>query len=566
MDIIRFLEVFCQSSNHVYLVFQDSSNYFLLPLTLLVLSIIPISSVERKTKFFLSTEFVKEPLYSNHITYTIMEYGWLSLLPPVLAIILAIRTKQVFVSLLFGIWLGWVIINGWNPLYGTFDAVQALVDVFKSEGNTRTIMFAALVGALIIFIQKSGGVEGFIIKVTRLLEHYEAKKSGSNRIIVQLLAWLTGVLIFVESSISVLTVGALYRPLFDRLQISREKLAYIADSSSAPSSILIPFNGWGAFIMGLLLAQGFSDPFATMFKSMIYNFYPILALIFVLVIILTGKDFGPMAKAERRVRETGKLLPDGAQPMISDELTDVATKNGVKPKAYNMVLPILVMVLMMPIMLTYTGWSAAMTDRADAGFFGQMFYAIGQGSGSTAVLIAVLTAILFSMVLYRAQGIMKMKEMVDLTLKGIAGMIPLALLMLMAFAIGNVCKELDTGNYVAEVASAWLSPGLVPFIVFLVSCFIAFSTGTSWGTFAIMIAIAVPMARTMDANVYITIAAALGGGVFGDHCSPISDTTILSSMASASDHIDHVRTQLPYAAVAGVSAALIYLLLGLFIL
>ena len=166
------------------------------------------------------------------------------------------------------------------------------------------------------------------------------------------------------------------------------------------------------------------------------------------------------------------------------------------------------------------------------------------------------------MLLYRAQGIMRSKEMVDLTLKGISGMMPLALLMLMAFAIGAVCKELGTGVYVADVAKTWLSPSLVPFIVFVVSCFIAFSTGTSWGTFAIMIAIAVPMAQEMDANVHLAIAAALGGGVFGDHCSPISDTTILSSMASASDHIDHVKTQMPYALVAGGITCVLYLLLG----
>ena len=491
------------------------------------------------------------------------EYGFLSLLPPVIAIVLAIRTKQVFVSLFLGIWLGWVIINDFNILKGSFDTVQALVDVFKDAGNTRTIMFCALVGALIIFIQRSGGVEGFIRQVSKLLERYEQRKEGSNRVVVQFLAWLTGVLIFVESSISVLTVGALYRPLFDKLQIPREKLAYIADSSSAPSSILIPFNGWGAFIMGLLLAQGFSDPFATMFKALIYNFYPMIALILVLVIIFTKKDFGPMANAEKRAKEEGKLLADDAQPMISDELTDVEVVPGVEPKAYNMILPITVMVLMMPIMLAVTGWEAAIENRPDAGFFSKAFFAIGQGSGSTSVLIAVLLSILFSMIFYRVQGIMRMKEMIDLTLKGISGMMPLALLMLMAFAIGAVCKQMQTGQYVADVAATWLSPKLVPFIVFLVSCFIAFSTGTSWGTFAIMISIAVPMAQQMEANVYITIAAAIGGGVFGDHCSPISDTTILSSMASASDHIDHVKTQLPYAGLAGGLAALGYLLIGL---
>lgn len=210
------------------------------------------------------------------------DYGILSLIPPVVAIILAIASRQVFISLLFGIWLGWVILSDYQLLEGSLAAVQALVDVFQDPGNTRTIMFCALVGTLIIFIQRSGGVEGFILRVNRLLAHYEQKKKGSNRLIIQFLAWLTGLLIFVESSISVLTVGALYRPIFDRLQIPREKLAYIADSSSAPSSMLIPFNGWGAFIMTLLLAQGFDDPFATMVKSITWNFYPMLALIMVL--------------------------------------------------------------------------------------------------------------------------------------------------------------------------------------------------------------------------------------------------------------------------------------------
>ena len=490
-------------------------------------------------------------------------FGIWSLLPPIVAIILAIATRQVFVSLLLGIFLGWVIIKDGNLWLGFLDTVQALVDVFKDSGNTRTIMFCALVGALIVFIQRSGGVEGFILKVNKLLERYEQKKTGSNRVVVQFLAWLTGVLIFVESSISVLTVGALYRPVFDKLGISREKLAYIADSSSAPASILIPFNGWGAFIMTLLATAGFANPFGTMFQAMVYNFYPIFALILVLVIIFTKKDWGPMANAERRAREEGKVLPDGAQPMVSDELTSVAPKEGIQPQARNMIIPIATMVLMMPIMLTYTGWQTALTEVPNESFFGKVFFAIGNGSGSTAVLIAVITSLLLSMIYYRVQGIMKMKEMIDLTLKGIAGLMPLALLMLMAFAIGAVCKQLGTGIYVANITKEWVSPGIVPFLVFLVTCFIAFSTGTSWGTFAIMIPIAVQMAQGLDANVIIAIAAVMGGGVFGDHCSPISDTTILSSMASASDHIDHVRTQLPYALTAGGLAALFYLIVGM---
>ena len=491
-----------------------------------------------------------------------MHEGFWSLVPPLVAIVLAILTRQVYVSLLIGIFLGWVVLTDGNLLQGALATIEALVEVFQDAGNARTILFAALVGSLIVFIQRSGGVAGFIRWIDHLLVHFERQRAGRNRVVIQLLAWLTGLLIFVESSISVLTVGALYRPVFDRLKISREKLAYLADSSSAPSSILLPFNAWGAFIMGLLVKEGFDDPFAVLFTSMKYNFYPILAILLALGLILWGKDFGPMAKAERRVRGGGPLLRPGATPLVAAELTEVAPKAGVPPRAFNMLVPIGTMVAMMPVMLAYTGWAEALANRPAADFFGRFFYAIGQGSGSTAVLVAVVTALFVSAVLYRVQGIFRLRELTDLTLQGIAGLMPLALLMLFAFAINAVCKQLGTGLYVAEVTQAWLSPALVPALVFLISCFIAFSTGTSWGTFGIMMAIAVPMATQLNADPYMAIAAVMGGGVFGDHCSPISDTTILSSMASATDHIDHVQTQLPYALLAGGGATLLYLLLG----
>ena len=489
--------------------------------------------------------------------------GFWSLLPPLVAIILAIKTRQVFISLLFGIWMGWVILSDANFFYGTIYTIQALVDVFKEPGNTRTIMFSSLVGALIAFVQRSGGVEGFIIYINRFLKRQEEKRNTSPRKMVQIMAWLTGVAIFVESSINVLTVGSIFRPIFDRLKIPREKLAYIADSISAPTCILIPLNAWGAYIMGLLLAQGISNPLKAMIKAYPLNFYPIFAMIFVVAVILTQKDIGPMKKAERRAIEEGKVIRDGATPMISTEVISMEKVDGITPRARNMIIPIATMVGMMPIGLIYTGWSQVENIGASP-LWKQLFLALGKGSGSTAVLWAVLTAIFVGALLYRGQKILKLPEIINLVFKGVGGLIPLALLMMLAFAIGKVCRDLGTGIYVAEVTKAWLSPKLVPFIVFLVAGFIAFSTGTSWGTFAIMIPIGLQMAQIMDANIYLTIAAALGGGVFGDHSSPISDTTIISSMASASDHIDHVKTQLPYALIAGVVTSLVYLAIGIF--
>ncbi|MFA5297382.1 MAG: Na+/H+ antiporter NhaC family protein [Lutibacter sp.] len=487
------------------------------------------------------------------------DYGLLSIFPPILAILLALKTKQVYAALIFGTWLGWLIISDWNLVSGTFATLEAFVNVFKSPSNTRVIMFSALVGALLLFIQYSGGVDGFMISISKLIARLESKHNIQSRMLVQLLALATGLLLFVETSISSLTVGTLYRPLFDKLKIPREKLAYIADSSSAPSSILIPINAWGAFLMGLLLVQGVKNPMSVLLHAMVYNFYPILTILLVFVIIVSKKDFGLMAKAEKRTKETGKLLNDNAHPLISDTITSLKSKPGIKLRAMNMYIPILTMVMMMPVYLIYTGWPMVAHSIS---FFDHSIKAIGSGSGSSAVLYSVVTSILVAMVLYRSQKIMKTKEMIELTLKGISELMPLALLMLLAFSISDVSNQLGTGVYVATQTKAWLTPQLLPFILFVISSFIAFSTGTSWGTFAIMMAIAIPMANAQGADLPLVVAATIGGGVFGDHCSPISDTTIISSMASASDHIDHVNTQLPYALFIGGITAVLYLILG----
>ncbi len=336
-------------------------------------------------------------------------------------------------------------------------------------------------------------------------------------------------------------------------------MAYIVDSSSAPTSILIPFNAWGAFIMGLLIAQGIEAPLTTLATSLVYNLYPMLTILLVFILIVSKRDFGPMAKAEKRTRETGKLLNDNARPMVSDEITSCEMKEGIKPRAINMILPLLTMIVMMIVSLSFTGWDKVEGSNS---FFGHFTSSLGHGSGSSAVLYSVTSAILAAMILYRTQGIMKLHKMVELILKGISELIPLALLMMLAFSISEVCNTLGTGLFVADFSKDWLSPELLPVIIFILSSFIAFSTGTSWGTFAIMISLAIPMAQLHGSNIYLIVAATIGGGVFGDHCSPISDTTIISSMASASDHIDHVRTQLPYALLTGAATALIYLVLG----
>lgn len=462
-------------------------------------------------------------------------YGWISILPPLLAIILAIKTKQVYPSLFLGIWLGWTAVNRWNPLAGLRDALEASVDVFKDSGNTKVIIFSMMVGALIILMQHSGGVKGFIQWISR-------KGLVQNRRSAGLLLWVIGVLIFIESNMINLVIGSIGRPIFDKFKVPREKLAYLAHSTSAPVCVMIPFNGWGAVLTGLLVAQQIENPFFTVLKAVTTNFYAIFTILLVLFIIITQKDFGPMAKAEKRARETGKLIRDGAQLLVSEETIAMPVKEGVKPRPVNMILPLVAMVLIVPLGLLVTGNGH-----------------IEQGSGSTSVFWAVLMGVFTAAIIYKVQKIFSLKEILDLVMKGMGGLIPMGLLMVFAFTMGATCKTMGTGPYVAGLATAAIHPVFIVPLVFLVACFISFATGTSWGTFAIMMPIAVPLALNMDINLALMVSAVMGGGVFGDHCSPVSDTTIISSMATACDHIDHVDTQLPYAFTAAGLALLFYL-------
>ncbi len=465
---------------------------------------------------------------------------WISILPPVLAIALAIGTRQVYLSLAGGIWLAWTILEGWNPVAGLGATIQSTVDVLGGEGDARTIMFTLVIGALIATVEASGGVRGFVQRLEQ--SHWVDSPKRA-----QLLAWATGLVIFIESNITVLVAGAVSRPLFDRYRVSREKLAYIVDSTSAPICILIPMNAWGAYNLGILEGLGVERALTVFLEAVLLNFYAIAAVILVLLVILLGIDIGPMKKAEERTRG-GELLWPNATPMIDEEVLSPPPIDRIPPRAINMFLPIAAMVLFMPVALFITG-NGRLQD----------------GSGSTSVLWSVLVGLAVSWVLLLAQRAFTQDELVKIGLKGAGALVPLALILLLALALGDVIEALGTGVYVAQVTAGTMPNYLYLPLVFVVSGGIAFATGTSWGTFAIMLPIAVPAAETLGLPLAPFVAAALAGGIFGDHCSPISDTTIISSMASATDHIDHVRTQLPYALVAGSIAAVCFAVLGAFL-
>ncbi len=465
------------------------------------------------------------------------EPGALSLLPPLLAIGLAIVSRQVHLSLLAGIWTGAWILDG-GPLAGLRGALDRCVAVFADAGNTRVVIFSALVGALIALTQASGGVEGFVHWLTH-------RGNVTTRRRARGLSWIIGVVVFVESSMTSLVNGAVCRPLFDRLGISREKLAYLCDATAAPICILIPLNGWGAYLIGVLANEGEAEPVQALLASMPYNLYALLALALSAWVAWSGWAIGPMATAERRVRETGALLAPGAEPMVSAEITDLVAPDGTPRRARDFVIPVLVMVAMMPTALWITGDGDLM-----------------KGSGSTSVLWAVSLGTLVAAVMMRLRGAGDLPRITEVFFKGVGGLMPLAVLMVLAFAIGNVARELGTGAYAAGLVSASLPAGVVPLLVFALACFMAFATGTSWGTFALMVPVAIGLASAHPAHGPLLLGAALSGGIFGDHCSPISDTTLIASMSAGTDHIDHVRTQLPYALIAAGAAAVGYLILG----
>jgi tetracycline resistance efflux pump len=494
-----------------------------------------------------------------------ISYGWLSILPPLVAIGLAILTRQVVISLLTGVWAGWVIMAGWNPLTGTRDTITAIVNVFGEAWQTRVILFTLLMGSLLMLMQRSGGIEGFVTWAQRW-------RWARSRVGAQTMAWALGLGIFVESTITCLVVGTVSRPLFDRLKISREKLAYICDSTSAPVCMLLPINSWGALVLGLLATQavagnlGDAGVMTVFLQAVFLNFYAWGAVLLVLMIVLTGRDFGPMKEAERRAREEGKVLRDGAQPVVDESVVAAETKAGVTPKLRNMLVPLVVLVTMVPVGIAITGVMGVRGEGIEApGFFDYL----NEASGSLAVLWAVVAAVLVAVAMQVGQRTFSLAEATDVAFRGAGGMLPLAALMMLAFAIGMVSNAIGTGPWVAEAVQPYLSARLIAPVVFLVAGFVAFSTGTSWGTMAILIPLALPLAANYQVegalvSLPLVVSAVLGGAVFGDHCSPISDTTVVSSMAACSDHIDHVRTQLPYALLVGAITVGIYVVVGTF--
>jgi Na+/H+ antiporter NhaC len=432
-----------------------------------------------------------------------------------------------------GAWL----LGAGNPLAAVGQAIEAVVNVFGDAGDTRVLLFTLIIGALIATIEQLGGVRGFIA----LLQN-RGWVTGAKR--AQWLAFFTGVVVFIESNITLLIAGSISRPLFDRFAVSREKLAYIIDATSAPICVLIPLNAWGAVIVSLLASSGIDDPINVFIGSIAYNFYAIAAVLVCAFVIARGLDIGPMRKAQLRTLG-GELLWPSATPMVDPAVMADQMAHQDSDAASTMLVPIVTLIITMPVALYVTG-------DGD----------ISAGSGSTSVLWAVLLALTTVWVLGLVRRQTRIEELMQLFFKGAGGLLPVAMILLFSLALGDIANALGTGIYVAQLAqSAVPMAALLP-LLFVLSAFIAFSIGSSWGTFAIMIPLAMQIVLALDVNASIFLAAVLSGAVFGDHASPISDTTVVASMAAATDHIDHVRTQLPYALLSAGIATLAFFAVG----
>lgn len=461
--------------------------------------------------------------------------GILSLVPVVVALFLAFRTKDAVFSLVIGCLLG-VILAGFDPATGLSKLFQSAL------GNADFIwvmMIEVAIGVMIAFYLRSGVIEGFAEWASTKIR---SRRAASG------FGWLLGIFIFFSDYFSPLFSGPIARPLTDKYKVSREMLAYLLDSGSAPVCTLVPISGWAVYIAGLLKGYGpivtADEGMSVFIKAIPYNFYGwfavILAGLFAFQII---PNFGPMKKAELRAMNEGKVIRDGATPLTGEEMDLIKPIPG---KRVN-----LLVYLVVPVLIVIS---------------------IALGTflilGSTKILEAFFAGVMYQAVVMSFGGYFKgVKDGMDVAVNGIKAVLPAIMILALAYCINDISKTLGAQQFIISVTQGWMTAGMLPVVTFLTGALISFFTGTSWGTYAILTPFVLPLALNLSGGainsvVLATVGAIVGGGCFGDHSSPVSDTTCLSSFGAASDHMDHVMTQLPYALTAAGLAVVMFLVIG----
>ena len=462
-----------------------------------------------------------------------MEPNWTSVVPPLLAVVLAFMIRDAAISLAVACLAGVLILGE-----GLMGFPSLITRALSTEHFIWLCTLEFAIGVFIALLQRGGAIAMFTRATQRWVK---------NRKQVGLLGWGMGMGIFFSDYFSTLLVGPVMRNLTDKYRISREKLAYICDSTSAPLVALMPITGWAVYSSGLAIGHAGIDnveeAMSLFIRSVPFNFYSYLAIFLVLLIVLRiVPDFGPMRTAERRAEIEGKVLRDGAIPMMSKELTDLEASDSKNTNlALNFFFPVVVII----------------TTNLGSFFL----------TGRPIVMESFLLACTLLGILMWFQKVDDLRGLVNTALAGMKGVMPAVVILALAYCINTLSQDMGTAAYVVSVTRGWMTPSLIPVLAFTMSAFISFATGSAYGTYAIMVPIVVPLAyqfsdQQVGTLVYSSFGAVLGGGVFGDHCSPLSDTTVLSSMGSACDHIDHVKTQLPYAFAGGAMALLAYVIVG----
>ncbi len=541
------------------------------------------------------THFIEHTFYRTHAPI-FDDYGkapaiipaWWAVVPPLVAIVIALIIKEVLIALLMGIFIGSATLGfytgGVVGIFGGFLAVldHYILHALHDKEHLSVIVFSLLIGSIVALISKNGGMKGV---VNRIVKYAQTRRSG------MMTTYFLGIAIFFDDYANTLVVGNTMRPVTDKLKISRAKLAYIVDSTAAPVSAIAFVTTWiGAELgyissaiekineNGVVVSEGVYSIFV---NSLAYSFYPILTLVFMFILIRTQRDYGPMFKAESKAQQSHDALPEARMEDLNyDEFEPVNTG---KIRAFNAVIPIVIVVFGTLVGLVYTGVETWRMTFAELGLSSNMPFfealavadpesvsglqkvgaVIGQANSYSALLWSSLTALFVSILMTISQGIMSLNQTMETVVQGIKTMLSAILILVLAWSLAEITRDLNTADVIKNAFGTGFSAWLIPGLTFIISALIAFSTGSSWSTMAIVYPIMIPTAFAVASGaegvdamaiLYNTVASVLAGAVLGDHCSPISDTTILSSLATSCDHVEHVKTQIPYAlTVGGVS-------------
>lgn len=497
---------------------------------------------------------------------------WMSILPPLIAIMMALWIREVYTALFVGILVGTTMIyfySGSTFFIAIFQGLFAIIDTYIIEsvsdsGHLSIIIFSMLIGAMVNLITKNGGMKG----VVNILSKYaRSPRSG------QFITWMMGIAIFFDDYANTLVVGNTMRPVTDKLKISREKLAYIVDSTAAPVASIAFITTWiGAelsYIQHGIDTLGLEESAYNIFiNSLAYSFYPIFTLIFILILIYRNVDFGPMLKAEQKARNLEIISEDDSEG-FSNKLNELEISDKIKARWYNAVIPVLVIIIGTFAGLLFTGWDEQVWHDTDLAFSKKVSIIIGNADSYKALLWSSLSGVMVALALTLGQRIMNLKESIDSLINGFRTMLTAVVILILAWSIALVTQHLHTADFISQTMLALsISPFLIPTLTFVLASLVAFSTGSSWGTMAILYPLLLPASWLISQEsgldyavsmsiFYNVVSGVLAGSVLGDHCSPISDTTILSSLATNCNHIEHVRTQLPYALTVGFIAILV---------